>query len=226
MRKRDKKLLLEIETLVSKEKSSKELVALERGFYRNIRDEMKSMKVRALELSDAGKLEEAWAISSELKKIEDALKILTVHRLRKILMSIAWKKSDLKNMSPEEIQLYTDVRQAVDIFEDKVFGREEIERAPAEPVASEEVENNAVATSESEATTSEVESEEEAKPQELPDTQFSNMPEILVRVKAHVRFALPGDVEYNLRKEDVLYLPEKVYKILARTDKVEKIRIS
>ncbi len=211
MRKKGKKLLVEIEKIKSAERADNtDLTPLERGFYSWVSEEIADMRLKTYELSDAKKIKEAMKLSMEIEKIEKALHLIIQLRLRKILMFAVWEKREIKNMTPEELRLYNEIRDAITRFENQIMGREE-------PVAEEHKEREKVEL--------ELTPPEENAPEEessIP-TDFS----VLVRVKDHVgRFALPGNITMHLRKEDVLYIPEVVYRILLKSDKVEELRIS
>ncbi len=62
---------------------------------------------------------------------------------------------------------------------------------------------------------------EEEKKKEEPAEQY-----ILVRVKVpHIKIALPTK-DLFLKKEDVLHIPEKIYKILLKNDVIEEIKLT
>ncbi|NPA74507.1 MAG: hypothetical protein GXO25_00275 [Euryarchaeota archaeon] len=224
MNKRDRKLILELEAKKTEEKKNrKELVPLERGFYRSIAEAISNMRKEIMELYEKKQFLEAMRLTQEVEKIERSVQELLQFRLRKILIFAVWERKEIKNMTPEEIQLYTDIRSYISMFENRVFGREDAGVAPpgtAEHVTEPEKEINSESVKAEEDKPKTVESENE------PVKDMHNENVVLVRVKSPVgRFALPGDVVLNLRKEDVLYLPEKVYRILARMDKVEMLHI-
>ena len=138
-----------------------------------------------------------------IKKIQNSLENIVSLRVRKILLFSIWKEErEVKNLTPEEKILYLEVKNAVERHKSRVLGLEEMEEEKIPEEVGEE------------------KREAHEKVKEIQEERKEEY--VLVRVKMPFRIALPeGNLE--LRKEDVLHLPVKIFKILRKKDIVEEI---
>ncbi len=192
-------LLNELEEIKRREKSrKKELEKLRPNFYSDVVKKIGEMQAQARVLIEKMDIKEAGKLMDNIKKIQNSLENIISLRVRKILLFSIWKdEREVKNLTPEEKLLYLEVKSAVERHKNRVLGKEEVE---------EKEESGEKAKSETKPTA--VEEKEENY--------------VLVRVKVPFRVALP-DGELNLRKEDVLHLPERIFKILRKKDIVEEV---
>jgi len=191
-------LLNELEEIKRKEKNKKkELEKLRPNFYGDVVKKIEEMQTQARNLVEKMDIREAGKLMDNLKKIQNSLENIISLRVRKILLFSIWRdEREVKNLTPEEKILYLEVKNAVERHKNRIMGREE------------EVE----------------EKEEEVQvTEELREKKKEKY--VLARVKIPFKIALPeGDLE--LRKEDVLHLPEKIFNILSKKDIVEEIKIN
>ena len=192
-------LLNELEEIKRKEKNKKkELEKLRPNFYGDVVKKIEEMQTQARNLVEKMDIREAGKLMDNLKKIQNSLENIISLRVRKILLFSIWRdEREVKNLTPEEKILYLEVKNAVERHKNRIMGREE------------EVE--------------EKEKEEAQVTEELREKKKEKY--VLARVKIPFKIALPeGDLE--LRKEDVLHLPEKIFNILSKKDIVEEIKIN
>ncbi len=183
-------LLSELEKIKRAEKrKTNGLNKVKRNFYKEVIEEVGVLKKREKELLEKGDYKEALKLEEDIIKIERAFEELVNLRIKKIFLTTIWERKEIKDMTPEEIILYNDLKNAVDLFIGRIHGQEEV------PL-------------------------EEKKEEKKEEEEF-----VLVRVIApHAMFALPNK-DVTLRKEDVLHLPKRVYKILSKKGIVEEIKI-
>ncbi len=200
-----------IEELKRAEKRSKNsFVKLDSNFYKEVINELEELQVRAKQYFDEGNLERVGEITDELNRAKKAFEDLVDLRIRKLLKGVISPTVKTKNLTKEEMQLYTDIKSLISEFRDSV-----IHGAP--PHKSEViVEEPAVVERAPE------EADESTTKKDIKEERY-----VLVRVLApKVRVVLPSGKILALRKEDVLHIPEKIYNILIKRDKVEKINLS
>ncbi len=194
-------LLNELEEIKRREKEKKkELEKLRPNFYPDAVKKIEEMKAQARVLVEKMDIREAGRLMDSIKKIENSLENIISLRVRKILLFSIWKdEREVKNLTPEEKILYLEVKNAVERHRSRIFQREE---------------------------NFEEEVKVEAKPKRPPEQKKKDDSEnyVLARVKVPFRIALP-DGELELRKEDVLHLPEKIFSILSKKDIVEEVRL-
>jgi len=200
-----------IEELKRAEKRSKNsFVKLDSNFYKEVINELEELQVRAREYFDEGNLEKVGEITDELNRAKKAFEDLVDLRIRKLLRGVVSPTLKTKNMTKKEMQLYSDIKTLISEFRDSVI--------------------HGAAPHKSEVIVEEPAVIEQAPVEEDKFAPKNNVNEeryVLVRVIApKVRVVLPTGKILALRKEDVLHVPEKVYNILIKRDKVEKIKLS
>ena len=211
MKRTRKNLLRKIEEKkIVEKKNRSELAAIERSFYQEVMNEIEEMQIEMITLSKKERMNEAMRLNLELDKIRKSLDELIHLRIRKILMFSTWEDGEIKNMTNEEMILYSDLKNAVIAFENTVLRKtEKSEDSGAEMYSS-----------------SSIQQPSEIKNEDIMIEKSKGERKIFARVIAPTgRIALPGDRVLNLKKEDILYLPEKIFNILVKRDKVEEIRI-
>ncbi len=188
-------LLNELEEIKRKEKErKKELQKLKKDFYEDVVKKIDSLRVEARIYVEKMDIEKASRIIDDIKKIEKSLDEIIALRIRKILLFTVWKNErDVKNLTKEEEILYKEVKDAIERHKNSIYNRDKM------PEIKEKIEE---------------------KKEEVSEAIEEY---VLARVKApNLKIALP-DKNLILRKEDVLYLPKKIYDILLKNDYVEEI---
>jgi len=189
-------LLNELEEIKRNEKGKKkELQKLRKNFYAEVIKRTEEMRMDARIYMEKMDIEKAGKIMDEIKKIEKSLDELIHLRMRKILLFTVWK-------SERDVKNLT---KEEEIFYHEV--KEAIER----------LKNNIYRREEG----SHLEKKlvEEKKKEKIKEEY------VLVRVKIpYMKIALP-EKDLVLRKEDVLHIPKKIYKILLKKNAVEEISL-
>ncbi len=192
-------LLHRLEEIKREEKANKkELQKLERNFYRKVYEEIEEMRVEAKVLMERGDLDKAGKIMNDVKKIEKSFNQIITDRLRKILLfTIRSDTRSVKNLTPEEEVFYYEVKASVDRFKATVLERAEVVEPPKPPKK---------------------EVVEEVK-EEKTEEEY-----VLVRALSTFSFAYV-DRNYSVRKEDVLHIPRRAFRILSKNNSMEEIKL-
>jgi DNA replication factor GINS len=188
-------LLNELEEIKRNEKEKKkELQKLRKNFYADMIKKIEDLRMEARIYVEKMDIEKASKIMDDIKKIENSLDELISLRMRKILIFTVWKSErEVKNLTKEEELFYHEVREAIERLRSNIYRRDEGSALEKKLV-------------------------EEKKKEEGAVEEY-----VLVRVKIpYMKIALP-EKDLVLKKEDVLHLPKKIYKILLKKDAVEEI---
>ncbi len=170
-------------------------------------DELEEMQIEAKNYFEKGDYEKGAKLNEDIMKARSSLEEIMDIRIRKILMAAVSETIQVKNVTHEELAFYNDIKDMVDNFKNNIM-RKEVKEQPPEIVV--EVQHE------------EKKEEKEEKREEKTEENY-----VLARVIANgVKIAMPDGRDLNLRKEDVLHLPEKIYRVLLKRDKVEEIKIS
>ncbi len=209
---RNVSLLMELEEIKRKEREKrKELEKLPPRFYPETIKKIEEMHAEARSSVEKMDIEKASRIMEIINKCRKSLDDIISLRLRKILIFSIWKgEREIKNLTPEEKILYMEIKSAIERHHNRIFQTEDMERETRETMKPIEKKR-------------ETGEKEKVKMKEAPE-KIPGKRMTLVRVKMPFHVALPeGDLD--LRKEDVLHLPAKIAKILARKGIVEEIKI-
>jgi len=193
-------LLNELEEIKRREMSKKkELEKLKSNFYSDVIKKIEELHSQARMLVEKMDIEGAGRLMNKIKRIQNSFETIISLRIRKILLFSIWKEErEIKNLTPEEKLLYLEVKDAVERHKNRVMGREEELPVKEKP--------------------SQVSPKKEEKAEKKEERY------VLARVKIPFTVALP-EGELELRKEDVLHIPEKIFRILGKKDIVEEVRL-
>ncbi len=214
----------------AEKRSKKEFVKLDSKFYKETLDRFEELQIKLKEAVESNDIELAAKLNEELTKAKKSYDSFVDIRLKKLLAAVISPTISVKNLTKEEAQLYRDLKELVNSFietvvkgksaQESVVLKEEIvikEDAVEEPKALEPL-------------SEEFPNEEIAGDTEISNEQAKEANEeryVLARVIARsVKIALPSGRVLELKKEDVLHLPEKIYRILLKREKVVDIRPS
>ncbi len=214
----------------AEKRSKKEFVKLESSFYKETLDKFEELQIRLKEAVESNDIELAAKLNEELTKAKKSYDNFVDIRLKKLLAAVISPTISVKNLTKEEAQLYRDVKELVNSFIETVVrgkpGQESV-------VVREEIvikEDTVEEPKTMESTSEEFSNEEIAENVEISNERNEDVAEeryVLARVIARgVKIALPSGKVLELRKEDVLHLPEKIYRILLKREKVVDIRPS
>ncbi len=205
-------LLMELEEIKRREREKrKELEKLPSKFYPETIKKIEEMHAEARASVEKMDIERVSRIMETINKCRKSLDDIISLRVRKILIFSIWKgEREIKNLTPEEKILYMEIKSAVEKHRNRIFQTENMERETRETIKPAEKGR--------EAGEKEKVKMEEA-PEKIPEKRMT-----LVRVKMPFHVALP-EGNLDLRKEDVLHIPVKIAKILARKGIVEEIKI-
>ena len=193
-------LLNELEEIKRREMSKKkELEKLKSNFYSDVIKKIEELHSQARMLVEKMDIEGAGRLMNKIKRIQNSFETIISLRIRKILLFSIWKEErEIKNLTPEEKLLYLEVKDAVERHKNRVMGREEELPVKEKPAR--------------------VPPKKEEKAEKKEERY------VLARVKIPFTVALP-EGELELRKEDVLHIPEKIFRILGKKDIVEEVRL-
>jgi len=193
-------LLNELEEIKRREMGKKkELEKLKSNFYSDVIKKIEELHSQARMLVEKMDIEGAGRLMNKIKRIQNSFETIISLRIRKILLFSIWKEErEIKNLTPEEKLLYLEVKDAVERHKNRVMGREEELPVKEKP--------------------SQVSPKKEEKAEKKEERY------VLARVKIPFTVALP-EGELELRKEDVLHIPEKIFRILGKKDIVEEVRL-
>ncbi len=119
-------LLSDLEEIKRAEKrKTKGLIKIKRNFYSEIMEEIENLKKREKELYENRNFKEALKLEGDITKIEKSFEELINLRIKKIFLSTIWEKKEMKDLTPEEIILYNDLKNAIDLFIGRIYGHEE-----------------------------------------------------------------------------------------------------
>ncbi len=200
-----RELVSKLKEIKRDEKRKKDKFAeIPRNFYREVVEEIEEMQIAAKNYFDKGEYEKGAKLNEEIIKAKNSLEEIMDIRIRKILMAAVSETIQVKNITKEELSLFNDIKDMVENFKRSIMNREPVE------MIKEKIEIVPV--------------EEKPKEEEKKEEEEKY---VLARVIAQgVKIALPNGKDLELRKEDVLHLPEKIYNILLKRDKVEEIKTS
>ncbi len=203
---------MELEEIKRREREKrKELEKLPSKFYPETIKKIEEMHAEARASVEKMDIERVSRIMETINKCRKSLDDIISLRVRKILIFSIWKgEREIKNLTPEEKILYMEIKSAVEKHRNRIFQTENMERETRETIKPAEKGR--------EAGEKEKVKMEEA-PEKIPEKRMT-----LVRVKMPFHVALP-EGNLDLRKEDVLHIPVKIAKILARKGIVEEIKI-
>ncbi len=191
-------------------KKKNEFMPLEPGFYRKVKEEFEEMQSEIARLMVEGDLRRATELSSELHRVRKIFENLIDARINKILMSIYTSDMSLKNLTKEERALHAELKDVVEMHRRLLLGEEPEISVQAPPREMPE-------------------GEEEEKKEKRPREEERESPEenyVLARIVAPTfRVAWIGGREIELRKEDVLHMPERMFRILLKREKVAEIKL-
>jgi len=193
-------LLNELEEIKRREMSKKkELEKLKSNFYSDVIKKIEELHSQARMLVEKMDIEGAGRLMNKIKRIQNSFETIISLRIRKILLFSIWKEErEIKNLTPEEKLLYLEVKDAVERHKNRVMGREEELPVKEKPAR--------------------VPPKKEEKAEKKEERY------VLARVKIPFTVALP-EGELELRKEDVLHIPEKIFRILGKKYIVEEVRL-
>jgi len=215
-----KSLLTVIEELNRAEKRKKNVfMPLERNFYRNMAKAFEEMQMEIEEHILKKEMERAVELSSELSKARNLYDEFLELRIRKILLAAVTPSMVTKNLTREELALYSDIKAVIENFKKSVLGEEPIAMEEVQPSASLSV-GSSHSTPETPVSLDNTSQNVKFIKNEEPDSF------VLVRVVAPTfRVAWVDGSNVTLRKEDVLHMPEKMYRILLKREKVVAIKL-
>jgi len=191
---------------------------IERNFYAEVRDELERLQIEAKKYFDMGDYENGGALTEEITKLKNSLEEIVDLRLRKILMATVSESIKTKNLTRDEMDFYNDMKLMVENFR-KFLITGERGNVVVEPLPIQDETNN------KNEERVEVQEEETSKNLETTPQEKINENYVLIRVVAPVTVALSGNRALVLRKEDVLHIPEMIYKGLLKRGKVAEIKI-
>jgi DNA replication initiation complex subunit (GINS family) len=181
------------------EKKSPILTALRSGFYRDIKKYIESLKTR---LQNETSSQKNTLLNEEIENIQKiSINIYELREKKIILASITKARGgnpDIKNMTNIEKSLFESILDVINKSREDIFKKESIEKK----------------TNEHE--------KKIVEPKKVEEKHKNPNP--IVRVTENVpEFIGTNEKRYNLRKNDILSLPEDMYEMLNRRGVVKKI---